>query len=55
MQYDNYEGSVLMGGGKQPLIQYFWLAVPLFSFGHFLSYFWNRNNIYFYTVARIQK
>lgn len=28
MQYD-YNGFILMGGEKQPLIQYFWLAVPL--------------------------
>lgn len=28
MQYDNYKSSFLMGGEKQPLIQYFWLAVP---------------------------
>lgn len=29
MQYDNYNGFVLMDGEKQPLIQYFCLAVPM--------------------------
>lgn len=29
MQYDKYNGFVLMDGEKQPLIQYFCLAVPM--------------------------